>query len=241
MSAGRRLQTPRQILSRDISVWAFRSTSQRQAGRIHCMPDKHPVARSVRWPALALCAAVLLAGVWKESNLAQNVPPFGQGPPGSYLERLVPYVPTPPEIVDKMLELAQVTQDDVLYDLGSGDGRIVIAAAQKFGAHAVGVELDPGLFDQSTARIRELGLTDRAKIIHENMFNVTMRRATVVTLYLLTSVNEKLRPVLEKQLRPGARIVSHDFHVPGWDPDKTVVAVSNNGISHTIYLYVRPE
>ena len=190
---------------------------------------------------LPLGAAALLFAAWKQVDLAQAVPPFGQGPPGSYLERIVPYVPTPPEIVDKMLELAKVTPDDVVYDLGSGDGRIVITAAQKFGAHAVGVELDPDLFAQSTARIKELGLEDRAKILHENLFNISMRRATVVTLYLLTAVNEKLRPVLEKQLRPGARIVSHDFHVPGWDPEKTVAVTSNNGIAHTLYLYIRPE
>ena len=191
--------------------------------------------------ACLLCAGVLFLGVWAQVHLAQNVPPFGQGPPGTYLERIVPYVPTPPEIVDKMLELAKVTPDDVVYDLGSGDGRIVITAAQKFGARAVGVELDPDLVSKSTARIKELGLADRAQILHENMFNVTFRRATVVTLYLLTSVNEKLRPVLEKQLRPGARIVCHDFQVPGWDPEKTVEVNSNNGISHKLYLYIRPQ
>ena len=182
-----------------------------------------------------------MLGLWKQARPAQNVAPFGQGPPGSYLERIVPYVPTPPEIVGKMLELAKVTSDDVVYDLGSGDGRIVIAAAQKFGARAVGVELDPDLYNKSTARIKELNLSDRVQILHENMFNVTFRRATVVTLYLLTSVNEKLRPVLEKQLRPGARIVSHDFHIPGWDPEKTVTEISNNGISHTLFLYIRPQ
>jgi len=191
--------------------------------------------------ACLLYAGVLFLGVWAQVHLAQNVPPFGQGPPGTYLERIVPYVPTPPEIVDKMLELAKVTPDDVVYDLGSGDGRIVITAAQKFGARAVGVELDPDLVSKSTARIKELGLADRAQILHENMFNVTFRRATVVTLYLLTSVNEKLRPVLEKQLRPGARIVCHDFQVPGWDPEKTVEVNSNNGISHKLYLYIRPQ
>jgi SAM-dependent methyltransferase len=158
----------------------------------------------------------------------------------SYLDKIVPYVPTPPEVVERMLQLAHVEPDDVVYDLGSGDGRIVIMAAQKFGARAVGVELDPDLYKQSVARIKELGLEERAQILHENMFKVDVHRATVVTLYLLTSVNERLRPQLEKQLRPGARVVSHDFHMPGWIAEKDEEMISKNGLSHHIYLYVRP-
>lgn len=157
-----------------------------------------------------------------------------------HLERIAPYVPTPHEVVEKMLELAQVGASDVVYDLGSGDGRIVIMAAQKFGARAVGVELNPELFKQSSERIAELGLEKRAKILHENMFDVSVRPATVVTLYLLTVVNERLRPMLEKQLRPGTRVVSHDFKVPGWEPQKVVEVTSNNGLTSTVYLYVRP-
>ena len=124
-------------------------------------------------------------------------------------------MPTPQDIVDKMLELAKVTSDDVVYDLGSGDGRIVITAAQKYGAHAVGVEINPDLYRQSSDRIKELGLDDRAHIMCEDMFDVSVHRATVVMLYLLTSFNEKLRPKLERELRSGARIVCHDFHIPG--------------------------
>ena len=141
-----------------------------------------------------------------------------------------------------MLELAKVTSDDVVYDLGSGDGRFVITAAQKYGAHAVGVEVNPDLYRQSSARIKELKLDDRAHIICEDMFSVdvTVHRATVVVLYLLTSFNAKLRPKLERELRSGTRIVSHDFQVPGWDPDQTVEVTSQYGISHKIYLYVRP-
>ncbi len=158
----------------------------------------------------------------------------------SSFEMIAPYVPSPPEIVEKMLELAQVDSHDRVYDLGSGDGRIVIMAVQKFGAQAVGIELDEKLYEESSKRIAELGLEQRAKIIHGNMFDSYIRPATVVTLYLLTSVNERLRPVLEKQLRPGTRIVSHDFQVPGWKPEKVVKAQSDNRISHTLYLYVRP-
>ena len=159
---------------------------------------------------------------------------------GKYLEHLVPFVPTPLAVAEKMLELAKVEPDDVVYDLGSGDGRIVILAAQKFGAHAVGVELDANLYEKSSQRIRELGLQDRARIIHENMFDVNVRHATVVTLYLLTAVNERLRPMLERQLRSGARVVSHDFQVPGWQPTQTIQVLSKNGVPSKIFLYVRP-
>jgi len=190
--------------------------------------------------AVLVSIATLHFSVRGPACLAQTVSSFGQGLTGSYLERMVPYVPTPQDVVEKMLDLAKVTPDDVVYDMGSGDGRIVITAAQKFGARAVGVELSPELYTQSTARIKELGLEGRAQILHENMFNVSIRRATVVTLYLLTAVNEKLRPMLEKQLHPGARIVSHDFQIPGWDPEQTVQVISRNGISHKLYLYVRP-
>lgn len=139
-----------------------------------------------------------------------------------------------------MLELAKVEPDDVVYDLGSGDGRIVIMAAQKFGAHAVGVELDPALCEKSSQRIRELGLQDRARILHENMFEVNVRHATVVTLYLLTKVNERLRPMLEQQLRSGARIVAHEFQVPGWTPAESIVFTAKEGVDFKLYLYVRP-
>ncbi len=156
------------------------------------------------------------------------------------IERIAPFVPTPMDVAEKMLELAQVDSQDRVYDLGSGDGRIVILAAQKFGAEAVGVEIDPELYKQSSARIVELGLEKRAKILHEDMFDVNLRHATVVTLYLLTVVNEHLRPVLERQLRPGARIVSHDFQVPSWKPEKAVEVTDQKGISHKLYLYIRP-
>jgi SAM-dependent methyltransferase len=168
---------------------------------------------------------------------AQQKPGLG---PADWNDRLAPYVPTPMVVVEKMLELAQVDRTDRVYDLGSGDGRIVIMAAQKFGAQAVGVELDDRLASESSARITELGLQDRAKILHANMYTVDLRRATVVTLYLLTSVNERLKPILEKSLRKGARVVCHDFKVPGWEPEKTVTVVSDSGVSHMLFLYVRP-
>jgi SAM-dependent methyltransferase len=183
-----------------------------------------------------LASCLLSAGVLAQTST------FGsqQQAPDDYLDKIVPYVPTPVEIVQRMLETAKVGPDDLVYDLGSGDGRIVIMAAQKFGAHAVGVELDPDLYKQSFDHVKELGLEEKVTIVHENMFRVNVRRATVVTLYLLTSVNERLRPQLEKQLRSGARVVSHDFMMPGWEAEKNEEVVSKNGVSHKIYLYIRP-
>ena len=189
---------------------------------------------------LTLLSGLLLLPGLGPSLIAQPAGQGSQGLVGATLIQRAPYVPTPQEIVEKMLDLAKVTADDVVYDLGSGDGRIVITAAQKYGAHAVGVEINPGLYRQSSDRIKALGLEDRAHIICEDMFDVSIHHATVVTLYLLTSFNEKLRPKLDRELRPGTRIVCHDFHIPGWDAEKVADVTSNNGISHKLYLYVHP-
>jgi ubiquinone/menaquinone biosynthesis C-methylase UbiE len=156
------------------------------------------------------------------------------------LLKTVPYVPTPQDVVEKMLDLAKVKSDDVVYDLGSGDGRIVITAAQKFGAQAVGIEINPDLYRQSRDRITQLGLDNRAKVMCEDMFEVSLHRATVVTMYLLTSSNERLRPKLDRELRSGTRIVCHDFHIPGWEPTQTLDVTSKNDIPHKIYLYIHP-
>ena len=155
-------------------------------------------------------------------------------------DRVAPFVPSPDSVVDAMLELASVDKSDRVYDLGSGDGRIVIRAAQKYHAEAVGLEIDDDLYKKSTTRIEELGLQNRAKILHMNMYKVNLRPATVVTLYLLTSVNERLKPILERDLRPGARVVTHDFKIPGWEPAKTLDVMAETGYSKKIYLYVRP-
>jgi predicted RNA methylase len=149
---------------------------------------------------------------------------------------LAPFVPTPQEVVDKMLQVASVKKDDTVYDLGCGDGRIIITAAQKFGAHAVGVELDPDLYKKTKDRIHDLKLDDRVKIIHGNLLEVDLSPASVVTLYLLTDSNSKVKPRLEKYLKPGSRVVSHDFQVMGWTPAK-VEHVNRDMRDHTIYLY----
>jgi len=133
------------------------------------------------------------------------------------------YVPTPQPVVDAMLELAQVKHGDVVYDLGSGDGRIVIAAAKKYGASGVGFEIDPALVKQARKNAAAAGVSSRVRFVTQDLFTADLSRASVVTLYLLQSINERLRPKLVRQLKPGARIVSHVFNMgPEWPPEKTL-------------------
>ena len=151
-------------------------------------------------------------------------------------DNLAPYIPSPQIIVDRMLEAGRVKAGDTVYDLGSGDGRIVITAAQKFGANAVGVELSGDLCRTAMARVKALGLEDKVKIIHGNLLDIDLTPADVVTIYLLTSSNDRLRPNLEKYLKPGARVVSNDFEIRGWTPAQ-VLKVTAGGASHHIYVY----
>jgi hypothetical protein len=134
----------------------------------------------------------------------------------------VPYVPTPQIVVDEMLKLAAVTSSDVVYDLGSGDGRIVITAAKKYGARGVGVDLDPERVKEANANAVTAGVTDRVKFVEQDLFETNLKEASVVTLYLLPAVNLKLRPKLLSELKPGTRVVSHRFDMGDWKPDKTV-------------------
>ncbi len=133
------------------------------------------------------------------------------------------FVPSPEEVVDEMLRLADVGKNDIVYDLGSGDGRIVIAAARRFGAQGVGIDLDPKLVAQATRSAQEAGVSDRVKFIEGDIFEADLSNATVVTLYLLTSINERLRPKLLKELRPGTRVVSHQFRMGDWQPEREIV------------------
>src|SRR5581483_8820088 len=151
-------------------------------------------------------------------------------------ENLAPYIPSPQVVVEKMLEAARVKPGETVYDLGSGDGRIVITAARLFKARAVGVELSADLCRATTEKVKSLGLDQQVKIIHGNLLKVDLSPADVVTLYLLTSSNDRLRPNLEKYLHPGARVVSNDFEVPGWKPDQ-VVKIAAGGLTHNIYVY----
>jgi SAM-dependent methyltransferase len=133
----------------------------------------------------------------------------------------VPYVPTPEEVVMGMLRMAGVTQNDIVYDLGCGDGRIVITAAKVFGARGVGVDNDPTLIRQSNENARKAGVTDRVKFIEQDLFETDIQEATVVALYLLPELNLKLRPKLLRDLRPGSRVVTHEFDMGDWKPDNT--------------------
>lgn len=155
-------------------------------------------------------------------------------------EKLAPYYPTPETVVERMLKLGGLKPGEKMYDLGSGDGRIVIMAADRFKANAVGVEFDEDLVKQSTARIRALGLEKRARIIHGDLLQQDYSDADLITIYLLPSAVEKARPLLEKQLKKGARVVAHDFGIPGWTPVKEEhIEDDGEGRAHTLYLYVR--
>jgi SAM-dependent methyltransferase len=151
----------------------------------------------------------------------------------------VPDVRTPLVVVNEMLRLASVTADDVVFDLGSGDGRIVIAAARDRGARGVGFEIDPALVAQATNHARRLGLADRVSFRQDDLFQADLRGATVVTLYLSPDLNRRLRPKLLSELRPGSRIVSHAFDMGDWVPTRTLQVSSNEG-THTLYLWVVP-
>ena len=131
------------------------------------------------------------------------------------------YVPTPQAAVDAMLDVAKVKTDDIVYDLGSGDGRIVITAAKKFGARGVGIEIDPVLVKKATDNAAAAGVSNRVRFVTQDLFDANISEATVVTLYLLQSINERLRPKLVRDLKPGTRIVSHMFNMgPEWPAEK---------------------
>lgn len=155
------------------------------------------------------------------------------------IEKLAPYYPTPETIVEEMLKLVGLKAGEKMFDLGSGDGRIVIAAAKK-GADSVGVEFDEDLYKRSSAKIKALGLEKKARIIHGDMLKQNYSSADVLTVYLLPVSNDKMRPLLEEQLKKGTRIVAHDFEFSGWNPVKIVtIEDDGEGRSHTLYLYQR--
>ncbi len=147
----------------------------------------------------------------------------------------VPYVSTPEAVVDEMLEIANVGPRDVVYDLGSGDGRIVIAAARRFGAHGVGIEINPDLIREADQNAEEAGVARLVRFVQDDFFLADLREATVVTLYLLPEVNRELLPKLLAELKPGTRIVSYKYALGDWVPEKTV-RVSRG----TVYYWVVP-
>lgn len=153
--------------------------------------------------------------------------------------KLAPFLPTPMCVVDRMLELADVDEDDIVYDLGCGDGRIVIAAAKKYGARGVGLDIYPQWIKKSQSNARKAGVESLVEFRLEDATSADISEATIVALYLLPESNDLLRPMLEKQLKPGALVVTHNYHIPGWS-DKEVCVESLKdtfGKEHTVFVY----
>src|SRR5579863_10060220 len=188
--------------------------------RMQFPPSESP---AIRWPIVAL--AMLAA-----------LPALAQDP--KYVNRLAPYVNSPARVVDRMLDLASIRPGETVYDLGCGDGRILIEAVQKFKAKAIGIEISPKIVAEARSHIKKAGVADRAQVIQGDLLETDLTGADVVTIYLATSLNEELRPRLEKFLKPGARVVSHDYAVPGWKPAQVVEAEGRQ--KHSIYLYQMP-
>lgn len=159
------------------------------------------------------------------------------GAPIAGQEKLAPYVTTPQDVVERMLDLARVTSSDVVYDLGSGDGRTVITAARKYGARGVGVDIDPERIAESKANAKKAGVEHLVEFRLQDAMAADVSPATVVTLYLLSSSNLKLRPMLTRQLRPGSRIVTHQFGMGDWKPEKVETFTDSLGASRTLYLW----
>ena len=180
--------------------------------------------------ALGLCLGLLIFALpittnGFETHLSQDNP------------SLAPFVPSPYDVVQRMLTLAEVTRDDVVYDIGCGDGRIVITAAQRFGARGVGIDIDPQRIAEANANAERAGVQHLVKFIQQDAMTVDVSEATVVTLYLLSSSNLKLRPLLTSQLAPGSRIVSHAFSMGDWEPDVLDQYEDERGNTRSLYLW----
>ena len=157
-----------------------------------------------------------------------------------YNALIAPFVPSPDPVIKQMLQLAGLKPGEVLFDLGAGDGRSVIMAAKSFGARAVGVELREDLTKKALSTITENGLADKVTMVNGDMFTVNISPADVVFLYLTTSANEKIRPKMEAELKQGVRVISHDYEITGWEPEKIENFCENPKLgypSHTLYLY----
>jgi predicted O-methyltransferase YrrM len=180
----------------------------------------------------ALFSALLLTGAPVFAQDAQTAP---RAPATALHAPDVIYVPTPPEVVEEMLKIADVKKGDVLYDLGSGDGRIAVTAAKKYGIRAVGIDIDPDRIREANENAKKAGVEKLVRFRNEDLFKANISEATVVTLYLLPDLNVKLRPRLWNELKPGTRIVSHQFDMAEWKPQKQMEL---NG--RTIYFWTIP-
>jgi SAM-dependent methyltransferase len=177
-----------------------------------------------------------------------NVPAVGQRP---QKPPEVPYVPTPEKVVEEMLRIADVNKDDILYDLGCGDGRIVITAATKFGCTGIGIDIDPQRIKESKENAAEAGVEDKVEFLLMDLFEADIKKASVVTLYLLSRVNLRLRPTLLRDLKPGTRVVSHDFTMDDWEPEERLVIDAETPVydnfytesywdRHSVYFWIIP-
>jgi protein-L-isoaspartate O-methyltransferase len=184
---------------------------------------------------LAALAAVPSYGAQANSPVPARGPSLQNSP---YANKLAPYVSSPTHVVDRMLELANIKPGETVYDLGSGDGRVLIAAVEKYKAHAVGVEISPKLVVEASGNIQKAGVADQARVMQGDVMEADLKGADVVIIYLATSLNEKLRPRFERLLKPGARVISHDYAVPGWKPAR--VERTDDRHEHLIYVYEMP-
>ncbi len=179
--------------------------------------------------ALAISSLLIVPTLSAQSKLAD------------YKNNLAPYVNSPQHAVEKMLSIANLKPGETLYDLGCGDGRILVAAATQYKVKAVGIEISDRLARSATEKVKKAGLQDRVKVLHGDFMETDISAADVVTLYLATTANDTLRPNLEKYLRPNSRVVSYDYPIPGWKPISTTESNTHRGATHTIYLYEVPD
>lgn len=197
------------------------------------------------WGVVLFMLALSGGAAQAQPDTARTQPDTARTQPGTVgtdtVEKDAPFVATDRRVVRRMLELAGVSAGDVVYDLGSGDGRIPILAAQEFGATGVGIEIDPGLVAKARARAKAAGVADRVEFRQKDLFEADVREATVVTLYLWPEINAKLRPTLLRQLEAGDRIVSHDFRMGRWAPDRTVEAGPDKTGTAFLHLWAVPD
>lgn len=185
--------------------------------------------------ALAVCLFAA-AAVSLPASAQEPDPPLADT-----VEKDAPYVATPDYVVRRMLEAADVSSGDVVFDLGSGDGRIPIMAAKEFGARGVGIEIDPDLVEKARANAEEAGVADRVEFREKDLFDADLSEATVVALYLWPKINVKLRPKLLRELDPGDRVVTHDFRIGYWEPDETIEMGESLTSQELVFLWTIPE
>jgi SAM-dependent methyltransferase len=210
--------------------------------RSNGMPQFTGCEQARQASSVLLLVAAGIATIWLSTSilLAQTRQQEPADPSQAAREPDVDFIPTPHDVAARMLEMAAVKKDDVLFDLGCGDGRILISAAQRYGCRAVGVDIDPKRVKQSRENVKKARLEKLVRVEEKDLFKTDLREADVVTLYLSTKLNARLLPQL-KTLKPGARVVSHQFGIPGVKPDKVMEFKSRyDGRIHTLYLWTAP-